>query len=150
MPPSNSIRCMYSQCMPCVYLNGLWTGRRHVCITASRRGKCFWDSRPYATSVTKCEKDGKAYWKSSRKWVRFRAPHWLQGYGHFSRRPLFALLAAALLYSSILPRTSRVSAYILALCLRFHFCVSLLALSSSLSQFFIFDVVTMRLLAPWR
>ena len=33
-----------------------------MCITVSRRGKCFCDSRPCATvSVTKCEKDGKAY-----------------------------------------------------------------------------------------
>ena len=27
-------------------------------LTVSRRGACFWDSRP---CVTKCEKDGKAY-----------------------------------------------------------------------------------------
>ena len=32
-----------------------------MCITVSSRGKCFWDGRPCATSVTKCEKDGKAY-----------------------------------------------------------------------------------------
>ena len=33
-----------------------------MCITVSRRGKCFCDGRPCATvSVTKCEKDGKVY-----------------------------------------------------------------------------------------
>ena len=33
-----------------------------MCITVCRRGKYFWDGRPCATiSVTKCEKDGKAY-----------------------------------------------------------------------------------------
>ena len=72
---------MYSRCMPHVHLNDLWTDRRHVCITVSRRGMCFWDGWPCAM---KCKKDGKAYmlkssscvcWKSSRKWVRFRTPH---------------------------------------------------------------------------
>ena len=33
-----------------------------MCITVSRRGRYFCDGRPCATvSVTKCEKDGKAY-----------------------------------------------------------------------------------------
>ena len=48
-------------------------------------------------------------------------------------------------------RTSRDCGCVYALCLRFHFCTSLLALSSSLtSQFCQFDVATMRplLLAP--
>ena len=31
-----------------------------MCVTGSRRGKCFWDVRA-TISVTKCEKDGKAY-----------------------------------------------------------------------------------------
>ena len=83
-------------------------------------------------------------WKSSlspRKWARFQTPHRTQGYGRFSRRPLFASLAAALSYSSISPQTSQVSDYLLSLCLRFHlrfrFRVSLLALSPSLSSKFL-------------
>jgi len=52
-------RFTYLQCMPHVHLNDLWTNRRHMCITDSRRGEC---SQPCATtSVPKCKKDSKMY-----------------------------------------------------------------------------------------
>ena len=98
----------------------LWSDRRHMCITVSRRGKCFCDGRLCAT-VTKCEKDGKVYaervhWVPENEWC-FKH---LTEREDMARRLLFASLAAALSYSSISPRTSRVSDYLLSLCL--HFC----------------------------
>ena len=84
-------------------------------------------------------------WKSSlspRKWARFQTPHRTQGYCRFSRQPLFASLAAALSYSSISPWTLQVSDYLLSLCLRFRFCVSLPALSFSLSSQFLDNETT--------
>ena len=108
----------------------------------------LWQS---AMCNNKCDKVWEEWqsvrWKRSlspRKWAKFQTPHWMQGYGRFSRRPLFASLAAVLSYSSILPRTSRVSDYLLSLCLRFCFHISLLALSSSLSSQF----CTMKPLVP--
>ena len=48
-----------------------------MCITVSRRGKCFWDDWPCATiSVTKCEKDGKA--------CAERVPESEQGFKHLT------------------------------------------------------------------
>ena len=67
-------------------------------------------------------------WKSWKKVSEVRTPHRMLGYGRFSILPFFASLAAALSYSSISPRTSRDSGYVLALCLCFRFRVSLLAL----------------------
>ena len=119
-------------------------------ITPCRRGKCFCDGRPCATiSVTKYEKDGKAYAErvhgvtgSGRgfKHLTECKDMVVSGDGHS--------LAAALLYSSISPRTSHVSDYLLSLCLCFHFCISLLALPCSRHSFGHLDIVTMRPLAP--
>ena len=50
-----------------------------VCITVSRRGECFWDGRRCGTiSVTKCEKDGKAYAE--------RVPESERGFKHLTER----------------------------------------------------------------
>ena len=126
----NQSRCTYSQCMPRVHLNDLWTDRQHVWITVSRCGThAFGGSRPCATRWWQT-----VHWKSSRKGVRFWTPHQTKEYGRFSRRPFFALLATALSYSSILLQTSQGSGCILALYLYFCCCVSLLSLSFSLSS----------------
>ena len=50
-----------------------------MCITVSGRGKCFWDGRPCAiVSMTKCEKDGKAYAE--------RVPESERGFKHLTKR----------------------------------------------------------------
>ena len=80
-------------------------------------------------------------WKRSRKWAKFQTPHRMQRYGHFPRRPFFALLVTA-----PLSRTHQshygCSGCILVLFLSFHFYACLLALFFLLSsQFFChFDV----------
>ena len=99
-------RCTYSQCMPCMHamtfkLTGdtcalLLVGVKHASGTVSHVQ--HWQS---------------ICWKNSRKWVRFWTPHQTQRYGHFSRRPFFGSLAAALSYSSISPQTSRGSGSLL-------------------------------------
>ena len=83
--------------------------------------------------VTRHEKDGKGYVE--------RVPESEQGFKHHTegedmvvRQPFFASLATALSYSSISLQTSWVSGYMLALYLRFCSCVSLQALSSSISS----------------
>ena len=109
-----------------------------MCITVSRRGKCFCDGQPCATvSVRRMAKRTLKEFIEFQKVSEFQTPHRTRGYGRFSRRPLFASLATALSYSSISLRTSQVSDYLLSFCLGFHFCVSLLALSSSLSSQFL-------------
>ena len=74
-----------------------------------------------------------------------------ENYGRFSRWPFFASLAAAVLYSSILPWTSRGSGCSLAPCSLFlHQSPSFFFLAHITVLFFCchFDVATMRLLAP--
>ena len=75
-------------------------------------------------------------WKSSRKWLRFRTP---RRYDHFLRWPFFALLATALMLINLINLTTDFTEQWLHLffCLCFHFRVSLLALSSSLSSQFL-------------
>ena len=125
--------CTYSQCIPRVHLNDLWIDRQNVCITVSRCGTHIWDSWPCVTNWWQTIR-----WKSSSKWVRFWKPRRTKEYGRFSRQPFFALLATALSYSLILLWTSQGSGCILALCLHFRCCISLLALSFSFSsQFFV-------------
>ena len=103
-------------------------------ITVSRRGMCFWDDQPCATW---CEEDSKVYIE--------RVPGSKHGFQHLTEREDMIVLcfaAAAPSYSLILLQTSHC---ILDLCLCFHFCVSLLALSWLLSSqlFFLFDVATL-------
>ena len=95
-----------------------WTNGEHVYITVSSHGTCFWDGWPCAT---KCEINGKAYVERvSGKSKVLKISRNVR----ISRWPFFALLAAAHSYSLILPRSSRGSSYILALCLHFRFRVS--------------------------
>ena len=106
--------------------NDLWANRRHVCIAVSRRGKCFCDSRSCATiSVTKCEKDGKAYAERVH-WI----PESKRYFEYLTKREDMVVsqdghsllcLAAALSYSSISLRTSQVSEYLSSPCLHFRF-----------------------------
>ena len=111
-----------------------------ITVTVSRHDTCFGDGRPCATSCEQCEKDGKTYIE------RVRGSE--QGFKHLTEREdtvvsqdglallCFASHYSSLSYSLILPQTSQGSGCILALCLHFHFCTSLLTLSSSLlSQF---------------
>ena len=66
-------RCTYSQCMPCVHLNDLWT---NMCGLVSRRGTCFWDYRfvHVQRSVKSVRRAMHTYYveRVSRMWVRFR------------------------------------------------------------------------------
>ena len=106
-------------------------------ITVSRHGMCFWDDQQCATW---CEEDGKVYIE--------RVPGSKHGFQHLTEREDMIVLcfaAAAPSYSLILPRTSRGSGCILALCLCCRFCVSLLALSWLLPSqlFFLFDIATL-------
>ena len=67
-------RCTYSQCMPHVHLNDLWT---NTCGLGMARayGTVI---HACATKFKKCEKEGKVYilrWKSLRRWVQFQTTH---------------------------------------------------------------------------
>ena len=76
-------------------------------------------------------------WKSLRMWPRFRTAQNMRIWS-FRKMAMHCLCFL---------RTSQDCDCIYALCLCFHFCASLLALSSSLtSQFCQFDIATMRLL----
>ena len=111
----------------CTHLNDLWTDRRYVWITVSKRGTCLWDGRACAT---RCEKDGKVHVERVEV-SEVQTPHWTWGYGRFLIQPFFASLGATLAYLSISPWTLWGSGYNLGPCLRFRF------LHQFLSSFFL-------------
>ena len=105
-------RCTYSQCMPRMHLDDLWTNMCGLLLVgvAHAFGTV---GHACATKCEKCEKEGIVYvlhWKSLRMWARFRTSHnariwsFLKTTMHFicSARP-----CCSLLYSSFSMWTSQ-------------------------------------------
>ena len=98
----------------------------------NRRGTCGW---PCTTRCEKCEKDGKAYIEKIQECDCSFDLHQTRGCGQFSTTICFLCFASccsSLSCLSFSTRTLQGCGCIYALCLRFRFHVSLLALSSSL------------------
>ena len=131
--------CTYSQCL--VSWSYLW----HVCFTVSRCGMCFGMLSQLCVRRRTLKEFQEVSEVSNTSLTRV--------YGRFSRLPFFAFLAAALSYSSILPWISQDSDCILALCLHFHFYVSLVSplfLPHFIYSFiFHFDVTRLLALLQW-
>ena len=130
---------MYSQCMPRAHLNDLWT---NTCGLVSRCSTCFWDCRSMHVqwSVKNVRRAKRTYYiGKSFEDVSVVSHRTTRGYGtcSFSRWPTthfirYARHCWSLSYSSFSTGTSRHCGCIYALCLLFHFCARLLALSFSL------------------
>ena len=99
--------CMYSQSVPHVHLNNLWTD---TCITVSRHGTCF-------GTVGHVQRMAKCTLKEFEE-VRFSVRSFLKTAMHFL---CFTSYCSSLSYSSTSPWISQGGGCILALCLHFHF-----------------------------